>query len=149
MEVENHIFKRNWMNDTYAFINNSHWQNSGIMIFLCKYYINISDTLIGFFLDVLFLLLAGILSELHEETRRKDWVTEKSAKKNLCEEYHFFDSTFSFLCFFGAFFVCSLPLCKWRTCGIAPIKIYSIAMGGTLRDDIMSERMKILKSPTV
>ena len=31
-----------------------------------------SDTLVGSFLDVLFLLLAGILSELHEKPRRKD-----------------------------------------------------------------------------
>ena len=64
--------------DTHVCINNPHWQSSGIIIFLCKYYIVISDTLVGSFLDVLFLLLAVILSELHEKPRRKDWVTEKS-----------------------------------------------------------------------
>ena len=38
----------------------------------------IADTLVGSFLDVLFLLLAVILSGLHEKPRRnKDWVTEK------------------------------------------------------------------------
>ena len=58
--------------DTYAFINNPHQQSSGILIFLCKYYIVISDTLVGSFLDMLFLLLAVILSELHEKPRRKD-----------------------------------------------------------------------------
>ena len=64
--------------DTHVCINNPHWQSSGIIIFLCKYYIVISDTLVGSFLDMLFLLLAVILSELHEKPRRKDWVTEKS-----------------------------------------------------------------------
>ena len=66
--------------DKYVFVNNPHWQSSGIIIFLCKYYIVISDVLVGFFLDVLFLvlLLAVILSELHEKPKRnKDWVTEK------------------------------------------------------------------------
>ena len=38
----------------------------------------IADALVGSFLDVLFLLLAVILSELHEKPRRNDWVTEKS-----------------------------------------------------------------------
>ena len=35
-------------------------------------YIVVSDTLVGSFLDVLFLSLAVILSELHGKTRRKD-----------------------------------------------------------------------------
>ena len=64
--------------DAYVFINDSHWQSSGIIVLLCKCYVNVSDTLVGYFLDVLFFLLAGILSELHEKTRSKDWVTEKS-----------------------------------------------------------------------
>ena len=77
-EVENHIFKTIEFLDTSAFINNPHWQSSRILIFLCKCYIVISDTLVGSFLDVLFLLLAVILSERHEKPTRKDWVTEKS-----------------------------------------------------------------------
>ena len=65
--------------DTHVCINNPHWQSIGIIIFLCKYYIVISDTLEASFLDVLSLLLVGILSELHEKPRgKKVWVTEKS-----------------------------------------------------------------------
>ena len=37
------------------------------MIFLFKYYVIISDTLVGCFLDMLFLLLALRLSELDEK----------------------------------------------------------------------------------
>ena len=95
-EVENHIFKTIEFLDISATINNPHWQSSRIFIFLCKYYRVISDTLVGSFLDVLFLLLAVILSERHEKPRRKDWVTEK----NLCEGYYFFDYMLSFLCLF-------------------------------------------------
>ena len=76
--VENHTFKPDWIFRHYVFINNPHRQSSEIIIFLCKYYIVISDILVGSFLDVLFLLLAGILLELHEKLRRKDCVTEKS-----------------------------------------------------------------------
>ena len=47
--------------------------------------------------------------------------------------------------FFVAFFIYSLPLLKWRTCWMAPTKIYNIAMGGILCDNIMSERSKIWK----
>ena len=47
---------------------------------MCKYYIVISDTLEGTFLDV-FLLPAVILSELHVKPRRKDWVSEKIYRK--------------------------------------------------------------------
>ena len=58
----------------------------------------ISDTMItDRFLDVFFLLLALILSEFHEKPRRKNRVTEKSTKKNLCEEHHFFGCMSSFL----------------------------------------------------
>ena len=64
--------------DTHVCINNSHWESSGITIFLWKYWKVISDTLIGFFLDVFFLLLTVILSKDHEKPLRKDWVTEKS-----------------------------------------------------------------------
>ena len=105
----------------------------------------ISDTLVGSFLDVLFLLLAGILSELHKKPRRKDWLTEKSTSKNLCEGYHLFDYTSFFLCLFVAVFVYSLPVLKWHTCAIAPIQIYSTATGGILCNDIMIEWLKTWK----
>ena len=45
---------------------------------LCEYYIVISDTLIVFWM--FYVLLGVTLSELHENTRRKDWVTEKSTE---------------------------------------------------------------------
>ena len=66
-EVENHIFKPIEFLDTSAFINNPHWQSSGILIFLCKYCIY-----------SYFRYTGRLLSELHEKPRRKDWVTEKS-----------------------------------------------------------------------
>ena len=58
--------------DTFAFIINPFWQSSEISIFLCKYYIAVSDALVGSFLGVLFLSLAVILSELHDKKREKD-----------------------------------------------------------------------------
>ena len=55
--------------------------------------------MVGFILDVSFLLLAVILSGPHGKPRRnKDWVTEK--RTNLCEGHHIFDCTPSFLCHF-------------------------------------------------
>ena len=88
-EVKNYILRRNRIFRHTFCINNSHWQSGGIIIFLCKYFIIISDILVGTFLYVLFLLLAVILSGLLEKPRRnKDWVTEKSTQKNLCEWYY-------------------------------------------------------------
>ena len=79
-EVKNNILIHNWIFRHTCCINNPHWQISGIIIFLCKHYIATSDTLVGFFLDVLFLLVAVILSGLHEKPRsNKDWVTEKGS----------------------------------------------------------------------
>ena len=71
-EVENHILKPIEFLDTSTFLNNQHQQSSEILIFLGKYCIVISETLLGSFLDVHFLLLAVVLSELHEKPRRKD-----------------------------------------------------------------------------
>ena len=69
-KVENQIFRRNWFLDTHVCMNNSRWKSSRTIIFLCKYYIVISDTLVGSFLDGVFLLLAVILLELHEKQRK-------------------------------------------------------------------------------
>ena len=52
--------------DTHVGVNKPHWQSSGVIIFVCKYYVVISDTLVDFFLDVLFLLPAVILSAVWE-----------------------------------------------------------------------------------
>ena len=107
-KVENQILRWNLIFRHMVRINKPHWQSSGIIL-LCKYHIVISDTLVGFSLDVLFLLLSVILSELYEKTRtNKDCVTEKSTKKNLCERHHFFWlQTLTSMSFFVAFLVYS------------------------------------------
>ena len=77
-QVENGIFRHKWIYRHTCMRKQPHWQSSGIIIFLCKYYIIISNTLIGSLFDVLFLFLAVVLSEFHKTPRRnKDWVTEK------------------------------------------------------------------------
>ena len=63
----NHIFRHNWIFRYMFTYENPLWQSSGITIFLCRYYIVIFDTLVSSFMDVLFLLLAVIFSELHEK----------------------------------------------------------------------------------
>ena len=52
--------------DTHVCIKNTYWQSSGIIIILRKYCIVMSGTLIRL-LDMFFLLLTVILSELQEE----------------------------------------------------------------------------------
>ena len=73
-EVENRIF-RHYRIFRYICINNLFWQRSGIKIFLCKYanancanmcsYLRYTNEL----LDLFFLLLAVILSELPKKER--------------------------------------------------------------------------------
>ena len=121
---------------------------------MCKYYIVISDTLVGSFLDVLFLLLAVIVSELHEKPRRnKDWVTEKStflkkvqkkSTRRICvRDIPFLTAHPPFYIFFVAFFVYSLPLPKWHICWIAHMKILNIAMGVWWYHEYMVKNVKI------
>ena len=55
--------------DTHVCINNPHGLSSGITTFLCKYEVVISDTLVVSFLDVLFLLVAVILSDFYEKPK--------------------------------------------------------------------------------
>ena len=62
-EVENHIFRYNEFLDTDVCVNNPLRQISGIIIFLSKYDIAISDTLVSSFLDVFFFLIPAILPE--------------------------------------------------------------------------------------
>ena len=83
--------------DPYVYINNPHWQSKGNIIFLCKYYIVISDTLVGSFLDVLFLLLAVTLSASCE-TKKECLSFKEIIQKNLCDGHRFFDCTPYFLC---------------------------------------------------
>ena len=106
-EVENCIFSHNWIfrhtcmykQPTLTTLSN---YNNFLQIFVL-------DTMRGSFLDVLFLLLAVILSELYEKPRRnKDSVTEKSTEKNLCDGHHCFDCTPFFLSVICCF-LCLLP----------------------------------------
>ena len=69
---------------------------------------------------------------------RASWETNKerlSCRKKYIEEFVWGTSLFWLhfllsMSFFIAFFVYSLPIPKWRTCWIAPIKIYNIALVG-------------------
>ena len=139
------IFYFNW--DFRKF--NPDWQSGGrVIIFLCKYYIIISDTLVGSFLDVLFLLLSVRLSGLYEKPRKKkDWVTEKKSIEEFVWETSFFlTARPSFYVTFCCFF---LPLPKWCNYWMDPIKMHNTAMGGILCDGTTSERLKIWKSLTI
>ena len=91
------------------------------------------ETLVGFFLVVLFLLLAVILSGLYEKPRKKkDWVTEiKYIEEFVWRTSPFWIHTLPSL----SFLLLSLStlLTKWRTCWTVPTKIH-IAMRGILCD---------------
>ena len=69
--------------DTHVCINNPHWVSSGITIFLCKYEVVISDALVVSFLDVLFLLVAVILSEFYEKPKGKIEL-QKKIHREIC-----------------------------------------------------------------
>ena len=89
-ELENLFFRHNWFfrhTRLYKQLTLTKWWNYNINVQIWYSYFRHTGRLS--FLDVLFLLVAVILSELHEKPRRKDWVTEKSTQKNLCEENYF------------------------------------------------------------
>ena len=105
--------------------------------FIVSYFMVILDPLRSFFFDGLFLLLAIILSELYDKPRRnKDSVTEKKC----IEEFVWGTSMFWLHAFlslqFVTFFVYSLPLPKWRTCWMAPIKTHNTLAGGVLCNEL-------------
>ena len=75
---------------------------------MCKYYIVISDTLVGCFLDVLFLLLAVMLSELHVKLRRKDWVSKKIYREICVKGINFLTALTPFYVILCCF-LCLLP----------------------------------------
>ena len=76
-EVENHIFRHNWIFRHTCIYKQPTLRKQWNYNMLSKYYTVILDTLVGSFLNVLFLLFAKILSGLHEKTRRKYLVTAK------------------------------------------------------------------------
>ena len=71
----------------------------------------ISDTPVGPFLDMLFLLLAVILSELYEKPRieRKTELKKKVHRIICVRDITFLTAPSSFLCIFAVFFVYSPP----------------------------------------
>ena len=72
----------------HIFIKSPCWQSSGIIIILYKYNIVISDTVRD---SCRFLFLLAItLSELHQNPRRKNWVTEKDTEKQIVWRTSFF-----------------------------------------------------------
>ena len=141
-EIKKYILIQNWIFRYTCCINNTHWQIIGIIIFWCNHYIVILDTLVGSFSDVLFLLLAVILSGLDEKPKRK----KKYIKEFVRKASLFWLRTLLSISLFVAFFIYSLTLSKWCTCWMAPIKIHNIAMVGILSNEIMNERLKIWKS---
>ena len=134
-EVENHIFKHNLMfRDT------------------CMYK---QPTLTKYFRYTGRLFLGCALLLAHCNIIRASWETKKERlghRKKYIKE--FVRGTLLFwlyaLLYLYIIFCCFLrllfPLPKWRTCWIAPIKIYDNAMVGILCNDNMSERSKIWQS---
>ena len=61
-------------------------------------------------MDVLFLLLAVILPDLHRNEKGKIELQKIVHGGIFCKEHHFVDCTPSILCLFVAFFVYSFPL---------------------------------------
>ena len=85
--------------------NNPYWQwwNYNNFVEIWYSYLRYTDRL----LDVFFLLLIVVLSELHENPRRKDCVTENSTKKYLREEHHLLATRPPYVIFFC--FFCPAP----------------------------------------
>ena len=147
-EVENHIFKHNLIFRHLCVYEQPHWQSSGIITFLCKYYIVTSDALVGFFLDVLLFIARFNIIRASRETKKKKLSHRKKCKKEfMWETSPFWLHTLFSMSIDVDFLIYSLPPLKWRNCWMISINICSIAMGGILCDDIMSERRsKILRS---
>ena len=115
-EVENHIFRLNFIfryTCMYQLPILTKLLNYNVF---CKYYIVISDTLIG-----CRLCFSYCLPQYHQSFKRnqeKNLNYKKCTQNNLCEGHHFFDCTLSFLSYviFVVFLVYSLPfLCPGLT----------------------------------
>ena len=100
-EVENRTFRHTIaVLEIHVCIHNPYWQSSGIIIFLCKYYIAISDTPIG---------CAFLVARCN--IIRASWKTEKersSYRKRYIEEF-VYGTFFGYIPIFCGFFVYSLP----------------------------------------
>ena len=142
-EAENHIFKPIEFLDTSAFINNPHWQSSGIF----------AQILYSYFRHTGRLFLGCALFVACCNTIRTSWETKKerlSYRKKYIEVFVWGISLFwlhalhsmSFCCF-----LCLLPLPSQVThLRNGCYKDTYIAMSGILCDNIMSKQSKIWKS---
>ena len=87
--------------DTHVCINKPCWESSGIKIILCKYW----NRLLGVF----FWLVTVIVSELHENPRKKKVELQKKVRRSICvRDITFRLHTLLLMLFFVAFFVYSL-----------------------------------------
>ena len=87
--------------DTHVCINKPCWESSGITIILCKYW----NRLLGVF----FWLVTVIVSELHENPRKKKVELQKKVRRSICvRDITFRLHTLLLMLFFVAFFVYSL-----------------------------------------
>ena len=85
---------------------NPYWQRSGMIIFLCKYYIVTWATLIA--LGCVFLVArCNIIGVLWEAKKGRLSCRKKHLEWEIV--YHIFGSISSFLCHFCRFFIYSLP----------------------------------------
>ena len=108
---------------------------------MCKYYTVVSDTLAGSFLDVLFLSLAVIQSELMRKLEGKIELQKKIHREICVRDITFLTARSPFYAFLLLFSSNSSPfpndaLAEWL------LATY-ISMSGILRDDVMSNRSKI------
>ena len=142
-EVENYIFRHNWILKHTCMYKKpaltKYW-NYNLFVQILYSHFRYTNRL---FLGCVFFIARCNIIRASRETKTESLCY----KKNYTEEFvwhHFFNCTPSVL---YVIFCCLLhlfsPLPKSSTWWIVPIKIHNIAMGGTLRDDIMNERSKL------
>ena len=83
--------------DPYVYINNPHWQSSGNIIFLCKYYSYFRYTGRMFLGCALFVARCNVI-RASCETKKEGLSFKENIQRNLREGHKLFDCTHSFLC---------------------------------------------------
>ena len=105
------------------------------------YTVVVSDTLVGSFLDVLFLSLAVILSELHKKQKERLSYRKKVHRGICVRDITFLTARSPFHAFL---LLSSSTPSPFPNDGLAEWLLDTyIGMGGILCDDIMSKRSKI------
>ena len=98
--------------ETHICINNPHQQSSAIPTFLGKYYIVISNTLIGSLLNVFCNFI-----RTSRETKKERLSYSKKVHRRICmRDITYLTARPPFYVIFPAFFVYFLPLPKYCTC---------------------------------